>query len=861
MSKTVFISYCRVDIEWKRKIENSLKILRFERIPPVIWSDENLYTGEHWKDTLNDKLENAEIALLIVTKSFISSEFIRQKELPTLRRRERDSELTIMPLLVESCNYILVPELEKLNFRPRNRNTFEELKDTELSRELTELNNEIILLLKKTPPFDGGSRSHPSSPPADNLPPFERDFSVTLELTFKHLRKELYFVELSLSNPDPQKNISSFSYRATIPLRELEQVMKKKGPIQYSQLLEQQLFPSGSPRQTCTKNFHDEKKEGVARIRINIDPTARDLHAVRWDTLPYSWRDQKGDYNKDYFVSHHVCSCTEYWSAASIKPRPPQMSIATATLGVNLTDGDCQFLEERQKHLEQEGIKCSPLMKFDNLSDLGTVNASVLSLIIAPTNDVNNPGFIIKNEDDVHNPVCNEEELRDEVRKMRHKPQIITIECAPIRHNETPNVDDKIIQMIASSLPESGICAVIFRQADMSDDAWKQFLLAFLTSIQKHGNIDKAHHQARVAILNTGEVWKADLITRLRTGAIWYQPRFLDNKVDVWNKILKSYIEDGFCIPVIGPGISDYLIQSREEVARRWADECNYPLASLERGVLRKIAQYVGTSFHAAAPEEQYLKHIIKCAVDRYGPGNLPKKPRSKDLYDYMSELWHEEIAKYPQGELGPYQLLAKLRAPIYFTTTFNNFLSVALSSQEKIETRDRILSLEEGMSNYYDDSDDKRFVLDGHRPLVYHLFGRLDRDQHHNNLILSEDQHFDFLLKFNENWNALPWKVRGRFSESSLLFLGFHLDSWDFRILFRAIQAFEGNRQLRKIPHVAVQIDPDDDRIKDPERTRDYLIAHFSQISINAHIYFGSAHDFLKQLDHELNLEGLHHK
>jgi hypothetical protein len=90
--------------------------------------------------------------------------------------------------------------------------------------------------------------------------------------------------------------------------------------------------------------------------------------------------------------------------------------------------------------------------------------------------------------------------------------------------------------------------------------------------------------------------------------------------------------------------------------------------------------------------------------------------------------------------------------------------------------------------------------------------------------------------------------------TDSALLFLGFQLDDWQFRVLYRSILSQQGGERRKKHPHIAAQIEPDEDRILEPERARAYLESYFQGSNIN--LYWGSAEDFLVQLLPRLTVE-----
>jgi hypothetical protein len=96
-------------------------------------------------------------------------------------------------------------------------------------------------------------------------------------------------------------------------------------------------------------------------------------------------------------------------------------------------------------------------------------------------------------------------------------------------------------------------------------------------------------------------------------------------------------------------------------------------------------------------------------------------------------------------------------------------------------------------------------------------------------------------------NKDLIPGVVRRALADTALLFLGFQLDDWDFRVLFRSIMSQEGRSRRSKYAHVAVQIAPEEGRILEPERARQYLERYFQGAYIS--IYWGSAEDFVQEL------------
>jgi hypothetical protein len=202
--------------------------------------------------------------------------------------------------------------------------------------------------------------------------------------------------------------------------------------------------------------------------------------------------------------------------------------------------------------------------------------------------------------------------------------------------------------------------------------------------------------------------------------------------------------------------------------------------------------------------------------------------------------------------------VLASLPCPVYFTTNSDNLLADALqeaSKEPQVELCRWNEQREPGEDDEGDEGERPRSVLDDKdyrpspgRPLVYHLFGHM-REKDTDLVVLTEDNYFDYLIGVHKNRVAIPKKVLKVLVNSGLLFLGFQMEDWSFRVLFRHIMSLEGGR-LRNQPryhHVAVQIDPEAGRIMEPELARRYLESFFHDAKIT--IYWGKIERFVEEL------------
>lgn len=104
----VFISYSREDEKFREELEVHLKGLNVHSDMGIDWwSDARLEPGSRWSDELFTALNTCRIALLLVSKDFLASDFIATEELPRIFSRVKREELKIFWVLLSECNWEL----------------------------------------------------------------------------------------------------------------------------------------------------------------------------------------------------------------------------------------------------------------------------------------------------------------------------------------------------------------------------------------------------------------------------------------------------------------------------------------------------------------------------------------------------------------------------------------------------------------------------------------------------------------------------------------------------------------------------------------------------------------------------------
>lgn len=104
INNKIFISYSHQDKYWLDRIRTHLNVLKNSlNIKVDIWDDERLMTGDDWEEKINESLNNAGIAILVISTDFLASEFITRKEVPIILENAKKKGVKIMPIIVEPC--------------------------------------------------------------------------------------------------------------------------------------------------------------------------------------------------------------------------------------------------------------------------------------------------------------------------------------------------------------------------------------------------------------------------------------------------------------------------------------------------------------------------------------------------------------------------------------------------------------------------------------------------------------------------------------------------------------------------------------------------------------------------------------
>ncbi len=675
-----------------------------------------------------------------------------------------------------------------------------------------------------------------------------------------------YAVEMRFSRSDSEADNRLLSTMPAIQIDFDALLAQSLDDARYGQLLTESMFADPEVQAAFDKIHTIAQSQDPPlplRIRLFIAPTAPELHSLRWETL----RDPRPEVDTTLLTSEHILFSryltSQDWRAVRLRPQAdlkalivianPNNVAAYKPGGQSLTALDVAGELDRAKSglgkIETTALASASQATLNKLIQQLREGYDILYLVCHGALIKGIPHLWLE-KDSGEADVINGNDLVTRLKELQHRPRLVVLaSCQSAGSgNNSRTSDEGALAALGPSLAEAGIPAVLAMQGNVTMQTVAQFMPAFFTELQRDGQIDRAVAVARGVVRDQSDWWMPVLFMRLKRGRLWYRPGFADDKEGMtkWPALIRN-IKKGRVTPILGMGLTEALLGSTREIAQRWADTYHFPMAPQDRDDLPQVAQYLAVNQDYIFPRDELIEYLRQELLDRYGK-DLPQDLTQADLDTLITAVGvlHQE-----RNPVDPYRVLANLPLPSYITIDPSNLLETALTAAEKKPQVElcRWNKEIEFLPSIYDHESNYRPTVK--RPLVYQLFGRFSEL---DSLVLTEDDYFDYLIGVTSNKDLIPGIVRRNLVDTALLFLGFRLDDWDFRVLFRSIMSREGRGRRSRYAHVAVQIDPEEGRIQDPERARRYLESYFQGADIS--IYWGSAEDFITQLKQQWDKE-----
>ena len=585
-----------------------------------------------------------------------------------------------------------------------------------------------------------------------------------------------------------------------------------------------------------------QQRSSILRVRLSIDASAPELHAVRWETLrdPYLPPEQKDAHlftGEQIVVSRFLTSGD--WRPVRLHPRAALRALVVVanpgtSSGYGLEPIDVAGELARIKQA-MTGISVTALAPGGavSLNDLAAKLREGFDIfyLVCHGKLVDREPYLYLDEGRPDNGL----DLVQKIRELDQRPRMVVLaSCQSAGQGEVG------LAGLGPRLAEAGVPAVIAMQGNIFMTTAAAFMKRFFKELLVDGQIDRAMSVARGEVRKADDFWMPVLFLRLRNGRIWYEPGFggdSKEQFDNWESICIK-VREGRFSPILGPELGEELFGATQEQAARLADKYKFPLASNGRSDLAKVAQFISVD----RGREHACEALAIDFVERLGgsyPGELPG-------------LLQDAVDASRANPASPYRLLSAkdLSASIYLNAGYETMLLRVLKAEGR--NPEPVFGPWRG-AEVAQKPQPKNPTPTPDTPWVYHIFGVFGKP---DTMVLTEDDFFDYLIT-SSRLNLLLPALLSKLMESSLVFLGFRLDDWRFRVLYRLIVTQQGASALSGRCHVGVQVNPGEQSVADVNRTIRYMTKYFqggnSSNAPSISIYWGSPADFLAQLQQQL--------
>jgi hypothetical protein len=143
----VFLSYSHKDENEKNELLDHLGVLWQAGLLEV-WSDDRIGAGEDWKQRIQEAMQQARLAILLISANFLTSDFILNQEVPTLLKRRREEGLVVFPIIAKACAWKQFDWLVQMNVRPKNNRPIWGRDDQDVDEALALIAEEVAEMVK-----------------------------------------------------------------------------------------------------------------------------------------------------------------------------------------------------------------------------------------------------------------------------------------------------------------------------------------------------------------------------------------------------------------------------------------------------------------------------------------------------------------------------------------------------------------------------------------------------------------------------------------------------------------------------------------------------------------------------------------
>jgi hypothetical protein len=100
----LFYSYSHEDEPLRNELAKHISVLNRQGVISD-WHDRRIGAGEEWKGAIDRNLDAAQIILLLVSSSFLASDYCWDLEMKRAIERHHRNEARVIPIILRSCDW------------------------------------------------------------------------------------------------------------------------------------------------------------------------------------------------------------------------------------------------------------------------------------------------------------------------------------------------------------------------------------------------------------------------------------------------------------------------------------------------------------------------------------------------------------------------------------------------------------------------------------------------------------------------------------------------------------------------------------------------------------------------------------
>jgi hypothetical protein len=287
---------------------------------------------------------------------------------------------------------------------------------------------------------------------------------------------------------------------------------------------------------------------------------------------------------------------------------------------------------------------------------------------------------------------------------------------------------------------------------------------------------------------------------------------------ETWETLVDS-IMNGECTPFLGAGVAVPYLPRGADLAASLAEQFDYPLD--DHTNLARVTQYIASLREPSFAKRRVCERLreAQARTDATLPGAVPQN----------------------------HLTLARLGLPVYVTTNYDDYLERAVAAVRGVQPN--IVLCRWSDRHLTDLPSYPKSGVAASAPTIFHLHGHMRAP---NSILLTEDDYIDFTVslarRVDKKDPVIPFFIRQALGNTKLLFIGYSLEDWNFRVLMRYLMKQQGVLQHDRFNSISVQLS-DPHLPADRREKAEMFLETYLKTSSSINVYWGDAGPFLNEL------------